>query len=372
MNFDSRKNGGIFSRTSLLGLTLCVLLWTLPPAAKAAQNPASQSPDSIATDSLTKAFEAQQSNMPSPGTISGRIMDQSGAPVGGARVTLAREGQSKEAEVITDDDGRFFFADVAPGLVQLTVTSEGLAPQTFYETLNAGQTYIVPDITLTIATQMTEVHVGVTPAELAQDEVKEEEKQRVFGVIPNFYVSYDPHPVPLRAKMKFELAWKSASDPFTLSAVGAVAGIEQATNQWRGYGQGVSGYAKRYGASYGDVFAGTYIGSAVLPSLFKQDPRYFYKGTGSKRSRLLHALASSIICRGDSGRPEPNYSNIGGALATGGLANLYYPASERNGARVVLSTALIRIGETAVAGVFQEFFIRKVTPNLPASASTQP
>lgn len=372
MNVGFRQYGRILSRGSLAGLGLWALLGTLPSTARAGQDPVPQTSTGAAVSSSTKPFGGEQSDLHTLGTVSGKVSDESGAPVSGARVTLAREGQALDREVMTDDDGQFVFADVARGLVQVTVTSEGLATQTLYETIDAGQSLIIPDISLSVATQMTEVHVGVTPAERADDEVKEEEKQRMFGVIPNFYVSYDPHPVPLTAKMKFELAWKSSSDPFTLGAIAAVAGIEQAGNQWRGYGQGVSGYAKRYGATYGDVFAGTYIGSALLPSLFKQDPRYFYKGTGSKRSRLLHALASSVICRGDNGRLEPNYSNIGGALATGGIANLYYPGSHRNAGRLILTTGLIRVGETAIADVFQEFFIRKVTPDLPARTPTQP
>jgi hypothetical protein len=371
MNFDSQLKGTILARGSLAGLGLWVLLCALPFAAQAGQNPSDHSSSNTVTGSVNGTFEGLQSNLHSSGTISGRILDQSGVPVSGAHVTLSREGQTQDSVLITDD-GRFYFADVAPGLVRLTVTSEGLAPQTLYETLKAGQTCIIPDITLTVATQMTQVVVGVTAAERAEDEVKEQEKQRVLGVIPNFYVTYEHRPAPLTAKMKFELAWKSASDPFTLGAIGAVAGIEQAGNQWPEYGQGVSGYAKRYGASYADVFAGTYIGSAALPSLLKQDPRYFYQGTGSKRSRLRHALASSIICKGDNGKLEPNYSNIGGAFATGALANVYYPSDQRSGTKVVFSTALIRIGETAIADVFQEFFIRKVTPNLPARASTEP
>lgn len=371
MNFDSQQDG-LFLRIGLAALGLWVLLCALPSAAKAQQNPAPQSPDSFAVGSAMETFEGPQADPQSSGSIAGKVIDQSGIPVGGAHVTMAREGQTRHREAITDGDGRFFFSDVAPGHVQLIVTSEGLATQTLFEEVNAGQACVIPDVTLAVATQLTEIRVGVTPGELADDEVKKEETQRVFGVIPNFYVSYDAHPVPLTTKLKFELAWKSASDPFTLGAIAAVAGIEQTGNQWRGYGQGVGGYAKRYAASYGDAFAGTYIGGAVLPSLLKQDPRYFYKGTGSKRSRLLHALASAVICKGDNGKLEPNYSNIGAAFATGGLANLYYPANQRNGARVVLWTALIRVGETAVANVFQEFFARKVTPNLGARAPAQP
>jgi len=93
----------------------------------------------------------------------------------------------------------------------------------------------------------------------------------------------------------------------------AVAGIEQGTNAFGGYGQGAQGYGKRYGASYADLVTSTLIGDAILPSLLKQDPRYFYKGTGSVRSRILYALATSVICKGDNGHWQANYSAIAAA-----------------------------------------------------------
>jgi hypothetical protein len=327
--------------------------------------------------SVLENSQSPQNGVQVLGSVKGKVIDQMGVPVAGAQVAIVREGETANhatisLEATTDDDGQFVFANLLPGTFRLTISSDGLASQTLYQTLGEGEITVLPDVVLTVATQITEVRVGVTETERAQDEVKQEEKQRVFGVIPNFFVTYDTHPAALSAKMKFELAWKSSVDPATFGAVGVLAGVEQATNSWRGYGQGAQGYAKRYGASYTNVFAGTYIGSAILPSLLKQDPRYFYQGTGSKRSRLLHALAAAVICRGDDGRMEPNYSNIGGALATGGLATLYYPGSQHNNAKVVFSTALVRFGETLIAGVFQEFLGPKITPNLPSRSPGQP
>lgn len=148
--------------------------------------------------------------------------------------------------------------------------------------------------------------MGCRRRELAQEQIKEQEKQRVFGVIPNFYVSYVANAVPLVPKQKFELAWKSASDPIKLVGVGALAGIDQAGDRWGAYGQGAQGYAKRLGASYANVFGATFIGGAIMPSVLKQDPRYFYKGKGSKRSRFLYALGNSGMCKGDNGRWQLN------------------------------------------------------------------
>jgi hypothetical protein len=371
---DCTKSRQSFGLERRLTVGLFVLGLALPAGARAQQEPVAQSSvtSSSAPIQADDSTNPQQGDSQSLGTIRGKVVDQSGAAIGGARVTLSREGQAQELLTQTDNDGLFSFANLVPGLLQLTVSSEGLTGQAIYETLSAGQSLTVPDVVLIVATQVTEVRVGVTPAEEAEDEVKAEEKQRIFGMIPNFFVTYDPHPVPLTPKLKFRLAWKSSVDPFTILAIGAVAGVEQAANQWPGYGQGAQGYAKRYGASYADVFGGTFIGGAVLPSLLKQDPRYFYQGTGSKKSRILHALESSVICRGDNGNLEPNYSNIGGAFAAGGLANLYAPPGSRSGARLVVSTALIRLGETAIAGIFQELFIRKVTPSLRNSTPAQP
>ncbi len=312
--------------------------------------------------------------MPEPqhGWITGQVVDQSGANVSGAVIKLTCSGQSSSTQAVSDDDGKFLFSDVPAGPFELTITSTGLAPGDFSGNLQPGETFVTPLIMLTVATQVTEVHVGITQEELADVQIKEQEQQRVFGFIPNFYVSYTPNAAPLKPRHKFQLAWKSLSDPVTFVAVGAVAGFDQAGDRWGAYGQGAQGYAKRYGASYADVFAGTMIGGAILPSLLKQDPRYFYKGRGTKRSRIFYALANSVICKGDNGHWQPNYSNVLGNFAAGGISNLYYPANDRNAFGTVASTALIRLGETALANVFQELVIPHLTPNHSSRSTSQP
>jgi hypothetical protein len=242
---------------------------------------------------------------------------------------------------------------------------EGFATQTFVGNLRSGESYLVPEIVLPIASASTEIRVVPSQTEeVAEAQIKEEEKQRALGFIPNFYVSYIPNAAPLTPKQKFELAGKTIVDPVTFGLTGVAAGVQQANNNFGGYGQGAQGYAKRYGAAYADTVTSTLIGSALLPSLLKQDPRYFYKGTGSKRSRLLYAVANSVICKGDNGKWQPNYSSILGSLAAGGISNLYYPANDR-GAGLTFENTLIAIGATAAANVLQEFVVRKLTPNLP-------
>ena len=261
------------------------------------------------------------------------------------------------------DDGQFSFSNVPPGTFRLTITATGFEAQTFTGTLRSEESQIVPEIKLGIATTSTDVEVGLTRTEVAEEEVKVEEKQRVFGVLPNFYVSYSSDPVPLAPKQKFEIAWKTLIDPATFIFVGGAAGVEQAQNHFKEYGPGAPGYGQRFGAGYADTITSTFIGSALLPSLLKQDPRYFYKGTGSTRSRVLYAVANSFICKGDNGHWQVSYSNIMGSLAAGGLSNLYYPAQDRNGAGLTFVNAGIGLSATAAANLFQEFLVRKLTPN---------
>jgi hypothetical protein len=321
------------------------------------------------------AGEASASVQSAPqvsGSVSGTVVDGTGAAVAGARVRLTREDQSTSQEALTDGNGQFSFANVTPGPFQLAITAASFATQTLSGTLRSGEASVVRQIALAVATALTEVQVVVSPAEVAEEQVKEQEKQRVLGVIPNFYVSYVPNAVPLTPKQKFGLAWKTTIDPVTFALIGVIAGVQQAQNDFSGYGQGAEGYAKRYGASYADFVSGTFIGGAILPSLLKQDPRYFYKGSGSVRSRALYAMANSVICKGDNGRWQANYSNIFGSLAAGGISNLYYPASDRNGAALTFENGLIGIGATAAANLLQEFLIRKLTPSVAKQAPAKP
>ena len=314
---------------------------------------------------------AQLPDPPVPGTIHGTVVDPNGTAVAGARVKLARQDQSANPETQTGDDGQYSFANIAPGPFQLSIAAEGFATKTSSGVLHSGENIVIPQITLALTTEVTEVRVEFTPVELAQEQIRDQEKQRVMGFIPNFYVTYIPNAAPLNTRQKFELAWKSTLDPVTFGITGAVAGIQQAENQFGGYGQGAAGYGRRYGASYGDLVTSTFIAGAILPSLLKQDPRYFYKGTGSKRSRVLYAIANSVICKGDNGRWQANYSTIIGGLAAGGISNLYYPANDR-GAGLTFENEAIGIAATAVGNLVQEFVVRKLTPHLPNNAPTTP
>jgi len=326
----------------------------------------------------TNASNAQQTgSMPgahssdprSSGTISGAIIDKDGAALEGVQVQLKRKEPPLSQEALSDDDGKYSFTAIPPGPFQIVIGAEGFAPQTVSGTLASGQSYTVPDTVLTIAMQKMQVVVsaGLTPIEIAQYQLGIQEQQRVFGIVPNFYVTYVSNAKPLTWKQKYALAWKLSSDRFTLVGSAALAGVEQAGDDYNGYGQGLKGYAKRYGQSYGDIAIGTFVGSAVLPSLLRQDPRYFYKGKGSTRSRLVYALAAPFIAKGDNGKWQPNYSYIGGNLGAAEISNVYYPKGDRAELGGVLGGACIRFGESSLSAVLQEFVFSRLTRHRPDS-----
>ncbi len=301
---------------------------------------------------------AQQAN----GGINGTVMDHTGAAIAGALVKLIGAGQTPEQNVVTDSEGHFFFSNVAVGLFHLTITAQGFAAQQFSSTLAGIENATLPPFVLEVAKLKTDVLVTGRQTELAEEEIKVQEKQRLLGFVPNYNVSYLHQAVPLSAKQKFEIAWKTTLDPVSFGITGVIAGVQQWQKDYNGYGQGGEGYAKRYGATYANFFTGTMIGGAILPSLFKQDPRYFVKGDGSAGSRALYAIANAVICKGDNGHWQPKYAEILGSLASSGISNLYYPAKNRQGAGLTFENTGIGIGFGAAGNLFQEFISRKITP----------
>ncbi|HEY1730576.1 MAG TPA: hypothetical protein VGG15_02455 [Terriglobales bacterium] len=163
----------------------------------------------------------------------------------------------------------------------------------------------------------------------AQEQLKAQEHQRVLGVMASFNTTNNKDALPLTSGQKFQLFIKSATDPWPFLLAAVASGIDQAENSFPEYGQGVEGYAKRYGASYGDYFIGNFFGNAVLPSVLHEDPRYFQKGTGSTTRRALWAASSTVWCKRDNGTWGPNYANVIGNLMGAAVSNVYYPESDR-------------------------------------------
>ena len=305
-------------------------------------------------------------------SITGTVRDTRGTLFAGVPVTLAGEDNSVKQVLIADDNGAFTFADLPAGTYQVQIYVAGLEPFISAPVvIGAGEKRELPVVAMRIAPKNTTINVAATLNDVAEAQVQQQEKQRLLGFLPNYYTSYIWNAAPMTRKLKFNLALRTATDPATFLVVAGVAGVEQAHNTFPGYGQGFEGYAKRYGASYADTVSARMFGSAIFPVLLHQDPRYFYQGSGSVRSRLIYAIVSTVVCRGDNGRLEPNYSHVLGSFAAAGLSNLYRAPEDRK-ASLTFRNGLIITANGAVVNILREFLSRKLTPNVPGFANGKP
>jgi hypothetical protein len=298
-----------------------------------------------------------------PGSVAGTVLDPNGDPVPGASVTLQGPTPHDSYTGLASDSGFFELRNVKSGVpFRVTVHAQGFADWTSAPiVLGVGQYKLLTDCTLQLEEVRTTVNVGYSSVLVATEQVAAQEKQRVLGIIPNFYVNYDPDPAPMTAKLKFKLALRVAVDPVTILGVGFIAGLDQAGNT-PDYQQGAKGYGQRFGAVAADGVTDIMIGGAILPSLLHQDPRYFYQGKGTTRSRMFHAISYPFVCRGDNGQMQPNYSSLGGDLAASALENAYYPQSNR-GVGLVFGHFALDTAERAVSSMAQEFLFRRLTTN---------
>ncbi len=195
-----------------------------------------------------------------------------------------------------------------------------------------------------------------TEHQKAAEQIKEQEHQRIAGIVPSFNVTYLSDAATLTPAQKFQLQFRSAIDPYTFSIAIITAALGEAENSNTGLGWGPSGFAERSAAAYGDNVIGNTLGNAVLPSLLHQDPRYFRLGHGSVRHRLLYAFATAFICKHDNTRKwEPNYSNVLGNMIAGEISTLYYPNSKSDATQAI-ETGLTVTFEGAFGSELQEFW----------------
>jgi hypothetical protein len=296
------------------------------------------------------------------GIVGGTVEDLSGAIVPKAELTLNCSLPCRTQTAVANDTGGFEFRNLTFGVpYQVTATMDGFKEWTSstIQLMSDQPHVLLTDVRIEPESAYS-VTVYGSREQIATEQVKIEEQQRILGIIPNFYVVYNADDaVPLSTRLKFELAMRISVDPVTIAGIAVLSGFQQAGDT-PNYVQGLKGYGQRYGANFADATTDTLIGGALLPSLLRQDPRYFYQGTGTTASRLKHALFSPFVCRGDNGKPQINFSSLGGDLASSAISNLYYPESNR-GPGLVFGNFAVGTAERMVSGIAQEFVLRKLT-----------
>lgn len=313
---------------------------------------------------------ASQTHLPSQGTgvITGTLESTSGKPLPNAPLRIYGSGLTEAVASETDANGNFRITDLNPGTYHVQASAQGYLTATSpLVVLGKGEVYHLTLSEVPLPKATTTVTVYASTVALATQQVHQEEKQRVLGLVPNFFTSYQPNPAPLTPKLKMKLTLRTMADPFIFGVAAAVAGMEQQQNIYPGYGTGWSGYGKRFGASYADSNISRLFGEGVYPVLFHQDPRYFYKGTGSFGSRLWYSLRSAFVSKGDNGRWQPGYASILGDFTAAGISNVYHSPQDRSFG-ITMRDSGILIGGDALENVLREFLSKSLTSNLPPNA----
>lgn len=251
-----------------------------------------------------------------------------------------------------------------------------LALASLFTALSAAQQTTPPSAPAP-STPQSQTQTGPrTKSEEEKQIEKEEQSQRVLGVLPQFAVTSRQDASPLTSGEKFRLFAKETSDPVTLGVIGLQAGLSQANNEFPAYGQGASGYAKRYGASLADSASSGFFSNYFYPTLLKQDPRYFRLGEGhSIAHRLFFGARQEFWCHDDKGKHVVNWSSILGSFTSGAVSNLYYPGrtlisitpatattpaipnyEDDRGVGLTLSRSAIALAYGMAGGVFDEFW----------------
>lgn len=177
---------------------------------------------------------------------------------------------------------------------------------------------------------------------------------RVFGIVPEFNVTSIKDAKPLTPEGKWRLFVRQTANPFTFVGAAFTSGLGQATDSFHDYGQGWTGYGKRFGAATADSVDGSLWGGFIFPVMLKQDPRYFRMGEGPMKQRLGYAISRVVVTRTDSGHRAFNFSEILGNLVAGGIANSYYPENDR-GLGLTFRRAGVVTALGALGKIGQEF-----------------
>jgi hypothetical protein len=310
------------------------------------------------------AFASQWLTAQPAGSIRGSVMDSSGAPILGAVITV-ENADGNRGMTVTDADGTFLISSLTPGSYSVRISAVGLSDFIASTVSVADSAESTPlAVVLQVAPQVTTVTVGLSTHEVAAAQLNQELKQRVLGVLPNYYVSYENNPAPLSSGQKLQLGLRTFVDPATFAAVGITAGIQQAKNSYHQLGQGSEGFGLRFGAAYGTVATNIMITSVLAESVLHQDPRYFYDGQGTRAHRAWYAIESAFRTKGDNGKWQPPYAGVIGAISAAEISNLYYPGS-RTQYTLLGRSLMFHFAGLAGLNLAEEFFLKKLTHHAP-------
>jgi hypothetical protein len=171
---------------------------------------------------------------------------------------------------------------------------------------------------------------GQDAAKKNQEQTSGVSNDRLFWTLPNFLTVNSTHVPPLTTGQKFKVVARGTFDPVEYPYIAFLAGISQAEDSEPGYGQGSAGYGKRYGAAFTDNAIENFMTAAILPSLLKQDPRFYQSDRGGFGRRLGYAMSRIVVTRSDSGHTQFNFSEVAGSAIAAAISTYsYHPSDDR-------------------------------------------
>lgn len=291
-----------------------------------------------------------------PDSVRGTVVDPQQAAIAGATATL-RCGEDYQQTATTGPTGKFTLqTGECHGTV--TVTAPGFDTVTLNATTHLSQTTDLGTITLKVAANIQVT--AVTTYELAEQQMKLEETQRLLGILPNFYISYIPNAAPMTQVQKLRLATRTVLDPAVFASAALNAGINQATTTPVEWGTDAAGYGQRYGAAYAGAFSGIMLSGFVYPAVFHQNPRY-YLGSGTKSQRFRWAIKQTFEQKGDNGHWQPAYSNLLADVSASLVQTSIYPHQNTNWGATIGENFGLSIGGEALGNLLEEFLFSKLT-----------
>lgn len=351
-----------YRKTSLSCVLWPILILLLAVPAELHAQPA---PDPSALPNAPTVAAAASADPQGSGVITGTVENTQGQPLPNAPIRVFGAALKEAIASRTNAQGIFRVTGLPAGNyhVQASAT-DYLTATSPMVVLGQGEVYHLTITETPLPKSTTTVKVYASTVALATAQVHQEEKQRVLGLVPNFFTSYQPNPAPLTTKLKMRLTFRTMRDPFIFAVAASVAGMEQQQNIYPGYGTGWSGYGKRFAASYADSNISRLFGEGIYPSLFHQDPRYFYKGTGSFTSRFWYAIRSAFVSKGDNGHWQPGYAALLGNFTAAGISNAYHAPQDRSFGITMRDGGILVAGD-ALENVLREFLSKSLTSNLP-------
>jgi len=189
-----------------------------------------------------------------------------------------------------------------------------------------------------------------------QEQTTGTSNDRLFWTLPNFLTVRSQNIPPLSTGTKFKVVARGTFDPVEYGYIAFLAGISQAADSEPGYGQGAAGYGKRYGAAFADNAIENFMTGAILPSLLKQDPRFYQSGRGGFGRRVEYAISRIFITRSDAGHTQFNFSEVVGSAISAGISTYsYHPSGDRTVGNA-MSVWGTQVGWDTVTIVVKEFW----------------